>query len=155
MFLDTENFKFIVKNTPLVSIDLIVQSNDDQFLLGKRTNRPARGFWFVPGGRVQKDETLDDAFIRLTRNELGIEIHRDVASFMGVYEHMYSDNFSEDNFTTHYIVIAYKIVVDSNDISYPLEQHSSYTWMHRTDILSGSNIHYNTLAYFYDIERDG
>ena len=28
----------------------------------QRTNRPAQGYWFVPGGRVQKDETLEAAF---------------------------------------------------------------------------------------------
>lgn len=148
MFLDTENFKFIVKNTPLVSIDLIVENKDNQFLLGKRTNRPARGFWFVPGGRIQKDETLDSAFVRLTQNELGFSIHRSDASFHGVYEHMYTDNFSGDEFTTHYVVIAYKIIVDNNTINYPVEQHSSYAWFTKKDILNNNKVHHNTMAYF-------
>ena len=29
--------------------------------MGQRTNEPARGSWFVPGGRILKDEPLDEA----------------------------------------------------------------------------------------------
>ncbi len=47
-------FKTIVANTPLISIDLIIQNSQKKILLGKRINRPAQGYWFVPGGRVRK-----------------------------------------------------------------------------------------------------
>ncbi|EIB9633284.1 GDP-mannose mannosyl hydrolase, partial [Escherichia coli] len=50
MFLDDNAFKNIIRNTPLISIDLIIQNEKDEYLVGKRNNRPARGFWFVPGG---------------------------------------------------------------------------------------------------------
>lgn len=52
MFLSQEDFATVVRSTPLISIDLIVENERGEFLLGKRTNRPAQGFWFVPGGRV-------------------------------------------------------------------------------------------------------
>ena len=74
MFLSTQDFATVVRSTPLVSIDLIVENAQGEYLLGKRTNRPAQGFWFVPGGRVQKDETLADAFARLTQAELGLSL---------------------------------------------------------------------------------
>ena len=57
MFLRQEDFATVVRSTPLVSLDFIVENSRGEFLLGKRTNRPAQGYWFVPGGRVQKDET--------------------------------------------------------------------------------------------------
>ncbi|HGY7193620.1 TPA: NUDIX domain-containing protein, partial [Escherichia coli] len=62
MFLDDNAFKNIIRNTPLISIDLIIQNEKDEYLVGKRNNRPARGFWFVPGGRILKDESLDNGF---------------------------------------------------------------------------------------------
>ena len=65
MFLRQEDFATVVRSTPLVSLDFIVENSRGEFLLGKRTNRPAQGYWFVPGGRVQKDETLEAAFERL------------------------------------------------------------------------------------------
>ena len=53
MFLSQQAFATVVESTPLISIDLIVENEQGEILLGKRTNRPARGYWFVPGGRVQ------------------------------------------------------------------------------------------------------
>lgn len=50
MFLRQEDFATVVRSTPLVSLDFIVENSRGEFLLGKRTNRPAQGYWFVPGG---------------------------------------------------------------------------------------------------------
>jgi colanic acid biosynthesis protein WcaH len=55
--LSLSHFKDLIENAPLVSIDLIVRQREG-ILLGKRVNRPAQGFWFVPGGRVYKNESL-------------------------------------------------------------------------------------------------
>ncbi|MBF4436458.1 NUDIX domain-containing protein, partial [Vibrio anguillarum] len=71
--LPINTFKTIIENTPLVSIDLVVYNQKNEALLGKRNNRPAQGYWFVPGGRILKDESIAVAFRRLTLNELGAE----------------------------------------------------------------------------------
>lgn len=71
MWLPDETFKSIIQHTPLISIDLIVRNEQGHVLLGQRVNAPAKGYWFVLGGRVRKNETLDDAFVRLVREELG------------------------------------------------------------------------------------
>ena len=88
-FLSESTFQTIIGATPLVSIDLIVKNAKGEVLLGYRTNRPAQGYWFVPGGRVQKNERLDNAFLRLTKAELGVAIQRASATFMGVFEHLF------------------------------------------------------------------
>ena len=62
----------VVRHAPLVSIDLILRDAQGRVLLGLRENEPARGLWFVPGGVIRKDETLDAAFSRIARNELGV-----------------------------------------------------------------------------------
>src|SRR5690606_28466627 len=87
MLLSQEDIATVVRSTPLISIDLIVEHERGEFLLGKRTNRPAQGFWFVPGGRVQKDETLTDAFERLTLAELGLQLPMAAGQFYGVWQH--------------------------------------------------------------------
>lgn len=56
--LPKDEWKTIVENMPLVSVDLIVLY-DSGILLGKRNNPPAKGEWFVPGGLVKKNETLE------------------------------------------------------------------------------------------------
>ncbi|NMU26793.1 NUDIX domain-containing protein, partial [Vibrio parahaemolyticus] len=73
--LDKETFSLVVRSTPLVSIDLVIENAQGQTLLGLRNNRPAQGFWFVPGGRVLKGESLKDAFLRLCQDEVGLEVN--------------------------------------------------------------------------------
>ena len=46
----------VVKNTPLVSIDLIIEDTEGNILLGYRLNSPAKHTWFVPGGVIRKNE---------------------------------------------------------------------------------------------------
>lgn len=53
-WLDTDIFATVVHCAPLISIDLLVQNAQGEYLLGLRNNRPAQGYWFVPGGRVKK-----------------------------------------------------------------------------------------------------
>ena len=113
------DFKTIVRSTPLVFIDLIVRDSQGSVLLGKRTNRPAQDFWFVPGGRVLKGESFDYAFKRLIKEELGFNSVE--SKFKGIYQHFYDDNFSEDDFTTHYLVLAYEITFNSDLALLPLE----------------------------------
>lgn len=141
-----ETFKTIVASTPLISIDLIVRNPQGEILLGKRTNRPAKGYWFVPGGRVLKDESLECAMSRLTKVELNVESSK--ATFKGVYQHFYDDNFSQDNFTTHYVVLAYELALDEQLLSLPVEQHSEYSWFPEEALLNSCSVHEHTKWYF-------
>lgn len=148
--LDKETFKIIVASTPLVSIDLIIRNSCNQVLLGLRTNRPAQGFWFVPGGRIGKDETFEQAFLRLTQLELGYPIPLNDASFLGPYQHLYSDNFSGTDFSTHYVVLGYQLMLDLDLQTLPIEQHQNYQWWDEQELLNSEQVHRNTKAYFSD-----
>ncbi|ANI28369.1 GDP-mannose mannosyl hydrolase [Yersinia entomophaga] len=148
--LDTSLFKTIVANTPLISIDLVVQDSQNRILLGKRLNRPAKNYWFVPGGRVRKDETLADAFTRLAKEELGLATSIQNAAFIGPFEHFYPDNFSEEEFSTHYVVLGYKLVIETPLVQLPKDQHSQYCWRAVDDLLSADDVHLHTKLYFQD-----
>ena len=146
MKLSSTDFKTIVKSTPLVSIDLIVRDREGNVLLGKRTNRPAQGFWFVPGGRVLKDESFEYAFKRLIKEELGIDTVDSI--FKGIYQHFYDNNFSEDDFTTHYLVLAYEIIFNGDIASLPVAQHNDYRWFSEMALLAHDDVHIHTKWYF-------
>lgn len=148
MFLKHEDFATVVRSTPLISIDLIVENARGEFLLGKRNNRPAQGYWFVPGGRVQKDETLADAFARLTDAELGLRLPMSAGEFYGVWQHFYDDNFSGTDFTTHYVVLGFRLKVDADALNLPVEQHNDYRWLTSAELLATDNVHDNSRAYF-------
>ncbi len=148
MFLSAEEFATVVRATPLISIDLIVENERGEFLLGQRTNRPAQGYWFVPGGRVQKDEPLKEAFARLTEAELGVSLPMTAGEFYGVWQHFYDDNFSGNDFSTHYIVLGFRLRVDASTLRLPPDQHDDYRWLTAEALLASDNVHDNTRAYF-------
>lgn len=76
-------------------------------LFGYRNNRPAKGSWFVPGGRI-----MQDAFKRISHGEIGIESELCNSYCLGPYEHFCEDNISSDKFSTHYVALGYRIVID-------------------------------------------
>lgn len=145
--LTDEEFISVIKLTPLISIDFIVKNHRNEVLLGKRVNSPARGYYFVPGGRVFKDECLEDAFIRLSLSELGRCIPRDKWIFRGIYEHFYTDNKYNDSFTTHYIVLAFEITLEQLVLP-PIQQHSDYKWLNQLFIMNDTTVHKYTKDYF-------
>lgn len=145
--LEDEKFRNVIEHTPLVSIDLIVENASGDFLLGERINRPAQGFWFVPGGRVYKDESLSVAFQRIVKDELNRTCELPMASFLGVYEHFYDDNFFDSTFSTHYVVLGYHLKL-SDELHFPIQQHSQFKFLSRADILNSNQVHENTKLYF-------
>jgi colanic acid biosynthesis protein WcaH len=146
-------FKAVIHSTPLISIDLIVRSNSGEVLLGKRLNRPAKGYWFVPGGRVQKNECLNQCLKRLLFEELGLKNIKNKPVFLGPYEHFYNDNFMGDSGTTHYIVLAYEILMEEKLNSLPLNQHSVFEWFQEKELLQAPEVHLHTKWYFMNNKR--
>jgi len=146
-FLEKQIFTTVIDSTPLVSIDLLIEDKHGQILLGYRNNRPAQGYWFVPGGRILKDESMDDAFKRLTLAELGIEFTRDQAEFLGPYEHFYEDFVFGEGISTHYVVLGYKIICDIDINTLPNAQHEKYKWFTKQEMLSSDTVHKHSKWY--------
>lgn len=146
-FLDKSTFETVITSSPLISIDLLVENTKGEYLLGYRNNRPAQGFWFVPGGRILKGESMDGAFQRLSLNELGIKCERSSAEFMGPYEHFYDDFVFGEGVTTHYVVLGYRIQLDVELHSLPSEQHTKYKWFSRHEALESAGVHVHSKWY--------
>lgn len=140
-------FAGIVRATPLVSIDLIVSDADGRVLLGLRNFEPAKGSLFVPGGRIRKDETIDAAFARLCRAELGVAARIEDAEFAGVFEHFY-DVARFGPGSTHYVVLAYKLKLARASSIKGDEQHAKLVWTDVDDLLARPDVHRFTRDYF-------
>lgn len=150
-WLDEQVFSQGIASLPLVSIDLLVKDeSSDSYLFGWRRNRPAANHWFVPGGRIQKNERLDDAFFRLSGAELGLAFGRDKSNWVGVFQHFYDDCVFGEGVSTHYVVLAYEIVVDKSKLELPITQHSDYVWLSVDEILSNPDVHQYSKDYFYN-----
>lgn len=139
----------VIQRAPLVSIDLIASDAQGRVLLGYRNNEPARHRWFVPGGAIRKNERLDEAFARIARTELGLDLHRSAARLLGVYEHFYSSNFAgEPGISTHYIVLAHEVRLSELPARAPLEQHRELRTFTVDALLQDAEVHEYTKAYF-------
>ncbi len=152
-YLTDEAFRQVVATTPLISIDLIVL-HDHKILLGKRTNRPAKGYWFVPGGRIRKNESMRMAFKRLTLAELGTELAYDQAGLLGIFDHFYSDSVFGEEPTTHYVAAGMLLELPNRIEELPKEQHDSFTWWSIRDALTDPMVHKNTQNYLCTLLKD-
>ena len=145
--LNDSDFLRIVDGTPLVSIDLILRNEHGAILLGHRTNRPAQGRWFVPGGRIRKNERVREALLRISKRELGVEIPQ--AKLLGVFDHLYPDNFlGAPNVTTHYVVLGMAATWPAGASVQADDQHDEFKWWTEAEILASEAVHENTKAYF-------
>ena len=142
--LDDQTFETVISSTPLISIDLLVKK-DNKILLGKRINKPAQGYLFSIGGRVYKNETIDDAMIRIAKNELNIELKL-MPRFIGVFEHFYDDSIYQD-VSTHYVNLAYEIEIEGTP-NLPGEQHNEYQWLTINELLKSKQVHKYVKDYF-------
>ncbi len=146
MLTDTD-FLRIVEATPLVSIDLILRNERGEVLLGRRNNKPAQGLWFVPGGRIRKNERVAEALRRISRRELGVEIPQ--AKLLGVFDHLYPDNFlGAPDVSTHYVVLGMEAAWPVGANVQADDQHDEFKWWAAVKILASDAVHENTKAYF-------
>jgi colanic acid biosynthesis protein WcaH len=156
--LDNQRFANIVADAPLISIDLVIVRGGQDVLLGLRNNRPAQGFWFVPGGRVMKNETLNSALVRIADKELGLGATIMDASIVpqwhGVFEHFYNDCFAGDlGISTHYVVLEYKLNVDVGfSVLARDDQHAELRWWPIDEAMGSPLVHQFTKDYF--LNRD-
>jgi len=142
--LDDATFKTIVDSAPLISIDILARKNN-KVLLGKRVNKPAQGYYFSTGGRVNKNETINSAIGRIAKNELNIEL-KTTPKFIGVFEHFYDDSIYKD-VSTHYVNLAYEYEAEEA-LDLPTEQHNEYKWFAIDELLESKQVHKYTKDYF-------
>lgn len=86
----TKAYRGILANVPVPTVDILI-SRGRQVLLVRRKNKPLKGHWWLPGGRVLRGETLKDAVTRKLAEEVGIT-GNGKAEYIGVYEDQYEDN---------------------------------------------------------------
>jgi 8-oxo-dGTP diphosphatase len=84
---------------------------DNRVLLVRRANHPAKGYWAIPGGRIEGRELLRDALKREMFEETGIVIR--VAELLHTFDFYYQD----ESGLRHYIIIDYRVSRLSGQVS--------------------------------------
>jgi 8-oxo-dGTP diphosphatase len=61
-------------STPVLCAGAVIRDDAGRLLLVRRRHDPARGTWSLPGGRVEADETLEQAAGREVLEETGLTV---------------------------------------------------------------------------------
>lgn len=128
-FIEEDLYKKILEAIPVVCVDALIVHNDE-FLLGRRQNKPAKGEWFTPGGRVMKGETLVDAIVRKVREETGLADF-EVEEQLGAKETIFND--SEQGPSSHTVNIMYRVIARSKERRSADSQNSDLQWFAAID----------------------
>lgn len=83
--------------TPIVAVGAFIFDRDDRVLLIERARDPGKGLWTVPGGRLERGETLAQAVAREVREETGLVV--EVGALACVVERMADDY--------HFVILDY------------------------------------------------
>jgi colanic acid biosynthesis protein WcaH len=148
-YLSDSDINTVIRLAALVSFDLIIRDPENRVLLGLRNNEPGKGYFFVPGGIILKDEPLPEAFARIMKKEINQPGSLAEARLLGVFDHFYQTNRAGDlGYGTRYVVLAHEIRLQDSSRIAPDSQHSEVGWWSEADLLSSDRVHENTKAYF-------
>jgi len=114
---------------PIPCADAVLVSGK-HFLLGKRNNRPAKGKWFLIGGRVQKGELLSDAIQRHIAREIGVKrmtIKKQLTTRETIFKDSAQGPASHSINTVFVVAIPYKKYVPPND------ENAELAWFSKID----------------------
>lgn len=68
----------------------IVYNNEKIFLCRRNVNKHLAGFWEFPGGKIENNESPEEALHRELSEELGMTVS--VLGYLGSNQHQYSSN---------------------------------------------------------------
>lgn len=118
----------IVDVLPILCVDAFIL-HEEKILLLKRKEEPALGQWWVPGGRVLKNESLESAILRKVKDET--KIQAEIIEQIGVAETIFEKK--------HTVNICFLLQFISGQVQLNLE-HSEFKWFSINNLPENLNI---------------
>ncbi|MBO5441920.1 MAG: NUDIX domain-containing protein [Alphaproteobacteria bacterium] len=88
-----------MENTIKIGVGVYIFNNHNQLLLGLRKSPHAKGTWCPPGGHMEYGETNEQAAIRETKEETGLQLLPQDITLKGVTNDFYPES------QKHYITL--------------------------------------------------
>lgn len=103
------------------------RKSDSKYLIAKRNaQQSGAGFWEFPGGKVESNESQQQALVREIQEELNFEIHPEKLLFICDHVHQYPEK------KIHLFLWFYE--TDSNP-QFQLIDHDETAWCAKEDLL--------------------
>lgn len=121
-------YKKIQEVLPICCVDIVILNKNKEFLLLKRVNEPAKGKWWIPGGRILKGEKLEKAVLRKAKEETGLSVT--IKKMLGVKETIFKEGYFGNS--AHTINIIFLAEAKTNKVKMDF-QNSQYKWFSKID----------------------
>jgi colanic acid biosynthesis protein WcaH len=130
--INSTEYKKILENMPICSVDVVI-CHCNKILLVNRNNEPAKNEWWFPGGRVYKNERLEEAAFRKTYEEVGIKVQ--IIKMIGIYETMFNKGpFDELKSGVHTVNIYFLVKPTLENFKIKIDDTSSdYKWIDKIE----------------------
>ena len=127
-----KEYEKILENMPIPCVDLVIHK-DGKILLVKRKNKPMKDEWWVPGGRILKNETLREAIPRKAREELGFDV--EVEKELGTYDNLFEDSAFENVKTgTHTVGVTFIVKPKDKNFEIKVDETSEdFKWFDKIE----------------------
>jgi colanic acid biosynthesis protein WcaH len=128
-FIPDDLYQQILESVPIACVDVAIVSGG-KVLLVRRKDDPAKGQWWIPGGRVHKGEKLVEAARRKALDEVGIACH--VGPIIHTDETIFPDG--PYGVAIHSINTCFFLYPESNAASIQLDtHHEDAKWVETID----------------------
>lgn len=125
MILPEKDYKKVLDTMPVVCVDGLIINSQNQYLLVKRNNEPLKGEFWLPGGRLHKNELLETSIKRKIFEELGTEVS--IVKFLGYFEEFFDVTEQKTKGGFHAISFVFLLKLLSDKISLD-NQASEWRW---------------------------
>ncbi|MFB6227499.1 MAG: NUDIX domain-containing protein [Halobacteriales archaeon] len=124
---------------PQVCVEVVLET-EEGILLAKRTNEPAKGEWFWPGGRLYKGEELEAAARRVAQEELGIDVA--IEERLGVYAHFWETSAVAGEASRHTVNVVFRVTPADSEFEIELDdQHEAYRFLSEIEVERHDYVH--------------
>ena len=134
MRIDDSLYAVIRRCMPIPCVDLVVEDQAARILLVERSNEPAAGQWWFPGGRVHLGERRDEAAARKLAEECGLEATsiRAVGTCDVILPVPGSDTVSHAISTVFHVLVSSAQELNLDTQARAAEWHTREEWTKRT-----------------------
>lgn len=120
-------YRNVLENFAIPCVD-VVAARGKEFFLVKRKSEPAKGEWWLLGGRILKGETLVEAARRKMREEAGLQ----PLSLKQLFADETMFETSGFRVSTHTVNVVYLAKVKNKAVTLD-KDHSDYKWFAKID----------------------